>query len=337
MVAPSSQPIVLVFAGPSGHGKTELALRLEDLISVQMERVDCTGMRCDWELFGAMNPWRGYEKGSPLNDFLVKRAGSRCIVFLDEVDKMDADIYNSLLIPFDEGKYQDRVTRKMGVDCSRVIWILATNAFDSIIKEFCDTNTSALFSTEDSNEKRRLVEQLCETLEMKAIDIFGAPLAGRITDFIPFLEFSHGERAVVAQKSLAMLGKTLARPIRFSENMSEERLVGDIDMRVDNDYTICRLLAEGYKPQTGARSIMNFVNQRVKAKVVRDYCFDVEPEVTSDQAMATYCIRADVDKKKVEVCRSPSSSTKNTGDLEFQALMAATMLWNDVPEVVFKS
>lgn len=275
-------------------------------------------MKSEWELFGAMKPWQGWQDGSPLNNFLVAEAGSRCIVFLDEVDKMEKEIYDSLLIPFDEGRYKDRITRKSDIDCSKVIWILATNAFDTVIHDFCNTNATALYSAENRNEKRRLVEQLCKTLEVKSIDTFGAPLAGRITDFIPFLTFSHGERAVVAQKSLTNLGKQLSRPIRLSDNKSEEQLVGDVDMRVDDDYTVCRLLAEGYIPQTGARSIMKTVERRVKAEVVRDYCFDVVvPEVTSGQGVTAYGVRADVDKKKVEVWREPlSSSVKESEGFE---------------------
>jgi hypothetical protein len=42
MVISKKTPLVLVFAGPSGHGKTELARQLGHLLSLELEVVDCT-------------------------------------------------------------------------------------------------------------------------------------------------------------------------------------------------------------------------------------------------------------------------------------------------------
>ncbi|KAF3765156.1 hypothetical protein M406DRAFT_331468 [Cryphonectria parasitica EP155] len=47
-----SKPLVLAFAGPSGHGKTELARRLGYLLSLELEVVDCTTVTREIELFG---------------------------------------------------------------------------------------------------------------------------------------------------------------------------------------------------------------------------------------------------------------------------------------------
>ena len=92
-------PLVLVFAGPSGHGKTELARSFGDVLSLDIEIVDCTGHRQDTDLFGAKPPFQGWKTGSPLNNFLARKgaAGQRGVVFLDEFEKMDHEIFNSLL------------------------------------------------------------------------------------------------------------------------------------------------------------------------------------------------------------------------------------------------
>lgn len=105
MMVPSKRPLVMVFAGPSGHGKTALARQLEHLMNLDLQLVDCTIYSREIELFGPRNPYVGAEKGTPLNNFLVKNAGKRCIVFLDEFEKTTSDIHQALLVPFDNGAF----------------------------------------------------------------------------------------------------------------------------------------------------------------------------------------------------------------------------------------
>jgi hypothetical protein len=57
------------------------------------------------------------------------------------------------------GDYQDRRTLDK-VNCSKTIWILATNAHDSIIQDFCSINSHVLFSNDDETEMKRLLKQL---------------------------------------------------------------------------------------------------------------------------------------------------------------------------------
>jgi ATP-dependent Clp protease ATP-binding subunit ClpA len=69
-----------------------------------MEAVDCTEMQHESDLFEPKWPYVGHQKGSPVNEFLARNAGKRCIVFLDEFEKTSTEVQNSLLIPFDEGE-----------------------------------------------------------------------------------------------------------------------------------------------------------------------------------------------------------------------------------------
>lgn len=89
--------------GPSGHGKTELARRLGALLSLELHVSDCTIVSRENELFGPRKPYVGAAEGSPLNNFLARKDGQKCISFLDEFEKASPDIWNSLLIPFDKG------------------------------------------------------------------------------------------------------------------------------------------------------------------------------------------------------------------------------------------
>jgi hypothetical protein len=74
------------------------------LLSLEIECVDCTELKYETDLFGPKRPYFGYDTGSPLNNFLSRMSGKRCIVFLDEFEKTTAEVRNSLLVPLDEGK-----------------------------------------------------------------------------------------------------------------------------------------------------------------------------------------------------------------------------------------
>ena len=106
---PGKKPLVLVFAGPSGHGKTELAKCLGHLLSLELEVVDCTIFNREMELFGPRHPYVGAERGTPLNNFLAAHHGERCVVFLDEFEKTSPDIHKTLLVPFENGSSRNSV------------------------------------------------------------------------------------------------------------------------------------------------------------------------------------------------------------------------------------
>lgn len=89
--------------GASGHGKTELAKRMGELLSVEFLAIDSTEMNHTTDLFGPKAPFPGYEEGSALNNFLCRNHGQRSVVLLDDFEKMGPNVFNSLLIPFGEG------------------------------------------------------------------------------------------------------------------------------------------------------------------------------------------------------------------------------------------
>lgn len=172
---PIKSPLVLMFAGPSGHGKTELARKLGDLLSLEMINVDCTSKSDEREMFGARSPYYGCGNGSPLNNFLARLAGTRSLVFLDEFEKTTSVVHQTLLLPFQTGEYEDRRS-KGTVDCSQVIWVLATNAFDETIQGFCKGHEEVLFDAKKGTQATKLVKGLTQTLKRECKAKFGVRL-----------------------------------------------------------------------------------------------------------------------------------------------------------------
>jgi AAA domain (Cdc48 subfamily) len=134
-----------------------------------------TEMKYETDLFGPRAPFVDHEVGSPLNNFLCAMSGKRAIVLLDEFEKSSKEVWHSLLILFDEGltsapfflmksnwwtgKYVDRRNRRP-VDCSKIIWIVATNALDSIISEFSKTNEEGGKDTDAAERSSQLQSML---------------------------------------------------------------------------------------------------------------------------------------------------------------------------------
>jgi hypothetical protein len=98
-------PLVIAFAGPSGHGKTELATAMGYLLSVKATSIDMAGCRDTWGLFGSTSGYHRSDEGSKLNNFLAANSGKRSVVFLDEFDKTSQDIRNALLAIVQNGKH----------------------------------------------------------------------------------------------------------------------------------------------------------------------------------------------------------------------------------------
>ena len=102
-----STPLVLLFTDPSGHGKTELANCMGDLLWLDTFTVDCASKNHETDLFGPQAPYCGYESSSPLKNHLAKWAGQRTIFFLDEFDKTTDEVRKAMLLLFEPGFYYD--------------------------------------------------------------------------------------------------------------------------------------------------------------------------------------------------------------------------------------
>jgi hypothetical protein len=97
------KPLVLAFSGLSGHGKTELATSLGSLLGTEACNVDMSKIQNPTSLYGAAAPYAGFMDGSPLNNYLASHTAKRCIIFLDEFDKTNHAVRQSLLTILDSG------------------------------------------------------------------------------------------------------------------------------------------------------------------------------------------------------------------------------------------
>ena len=261
----SDRPLVLLFTGMSGHGKTELACRMGHLLSRDTTQVDCAEMRHETDLFGPKFPYQGYQKGSPLNNFLVEHTGLSSVVFLDEFDKTTDEVRKALLQVLDSGLYRSRIDNKR-LDCSKTIWILATNLGEDEIQIFWDSHLH------DLTEDRQLAAPfhiLQAKLKRKFIEEFGAPITGRISSIVPFLPFTPNEQAVIAYTFMRKLRNEVRKPI----DVERKKIAQHLHLNFVDDGKIAKHLAsESYIPELGARSLRNEVDQKIGRKLGLELC-----------------------------------------------------------------
>jgi ATP-dependent Clp protease ATP-binding subunit ClpA len=175
-----------------------------------------------------------------------------------------------------------------------MIWILATNKFDDLILKFCAENHQALKSR--IGEKARLLDRLGSYLKKECISSFGAPLAGRISEIIPFLTFSPDEQAVVSHKGVMGLEAALRQPIIVSPNGQDDNLVGNVRLDVEDESKVCTTIAhEGYVPQLGARSILNTVTEAIYTPLVSRY-LEMDDEFSDNQPETRFKVGINAEK-----------------------------------------
>jgi hypothetical protein len=75
------------------------------MISSETTSVNCAEVRSSWGLFGSEAGYNGHQEGTSLNNFLVANGAEYYVVFLDEFDKTDSRVVETLLTICETGLY----------------------------------------------------------------------------------------------------------------------------------------------------------------------------------------------------------------------------------------
>jgi ATP-dependent Clp protease ATP-binding subunit ClpB len=119
----------LMFLGPTGVGKTELARALAEFLfddERSMVRIDMAEYMEKFSvsrLIGAPPGYVGYDEGGQLTEAVRRRPYS--VVLLDEIEKAHPEVFNVLLQVLDDGRLTDGQGRT--VDFTNVVLIMTSN------------------------------------------------------------------------------------------------------------------------------------------------------------------------------------------------------------------
>ena len=115
----NNKPVVLVFYGPSGVGKTESAKSISKTMGGDLLRIQFSMMQTTEAynyIFGA-----DHSKGSFARDMMARESN---VILIDEFDKVNPAFYNAFYELFDEGRYVDT---NYDVNLGQAIFLLTCN------------------------------------------------------------------------------------------------------------------------------------------------------------------------------------------------------------------
>ncbi|KAH9981422.1 P-loop containing nucleoside triphosphate hydrolase protein [Lactifluus volemus] len=221
--AHSVSPLVFLLCGPSGHGKSFLARSFGSLLGVPTHTVNVTTLRSTHDL------WDSYSM-SPY-EFLLENEGKRCVVVIDEIEKVEEPKFlHSLLMPWELGRYSPQAGHRH-IDVRQVIWLGTSNIGQDLVFEFCDALSGRAVTREEYQDLVRL-------LRPKISKNLGASLCSRVTTLLPFVPFNETELMAIATEAFYTLGGENA-PLVSSDNIER----------------VSRQAIESYIPEEGARSL----------------------------------------------------------------------------------
>lgn len=197
----------LLFVGPTGVGKTEIARSLAEELGISLLRFDMSEYgekHSVAKLIGSPAGYVGYEEGGLLTEAVRKTP--RAVLLLDEIEKAHPDIYNILLQVMDYATLTDNQGRK--ADFRNIILIMTSNAGASQLgkaaigfgdrtfrQDVIEEEVKRTFQPEFRNRLSRIVvfssmnekmaeqiagkklRELCERLKQKKTELSIAPEA----------------------------------------------------------------------------------------------------------------------------------------------------------------
>lgn len=233
----------LLFVGPTGVGKTEVAKMLAQELGVKLVRFDMSEYvekHTVAKLIGAPAGYVGYDDGGLLTDAV--RKSPDCVLLLDEIEKAHSDIFNILLQVMDYGVLTDSKGRK--AHFKNVILIMTSNAG----AQYASQASLGFASTASAGSA--MLKQVKHTFKPEFIN--------RLNEIVVFNDMDEQMAKLILGKKLRELNAKLAAK-SVSITLTDEAHQ--------------HLLKNGYSKEYGAREMDRVIQQQLKTMLMREILF----------------------------------------------------------------
>ena len=233
----------LLFVGPTGVGKTEVARVLARELGIEMVRFDMSEFaekHSVAKLIGSPAGYIGYEDGGLLTDAI--RKSPNCVLLLDEIEKAHQDIYNILLQVMDYARLTDNKGRH--ADFRNVILIMTSNAGAQYASQ------GSIGFNSNMSRGDAMMKQVKKTFKPEFLN--------RLSASVVFHDMNRQMASLILQKKLRELDTKLqVRKVRMT--LSQAAF----------DY----ILNKGFTAEYGARELDRVISQKLKPLLMREILF----------------------------------------------------------------
>lgn len=314
-------PLSLIFSGPSGNGKTELAQELAVILNKPSDnafhKVDCGKLTCGDELFGMSGPYQGAREGSALNNFIKKMAGEKIIgvVLLDEIEKADRSVIHGLYQVIDKGEWTNKQLvsgseqQTSIIDCSNIIFIMTTNAADELIQNHAK-----------KDEKYYTSKNLAQLGDMLEADInknlrdkkpFTKAFLGRIDAIIPFLPLSayadNKDKPKLLEESLTIT-KILIDQEQDKIQDPGNFLRNETNIPIKTKHEIAQIIVKKAVPDAGVRALQKGVQTKMGDRLLLG-CLQEKGGISRESEVYFF---TDMEESKIDMYSGEPSRTQGS-------------------------